>query len=322
MLPIPQYPLYTAQLALLGGTLAPYYLHEEDGWAMQAADLVSAFEQCELDNGATPRLLVCINPGNPTGSVLDRKVTEAGVKFCHDYNVLLLADEVYQENIYDESRKFTSFREVVLSMPAPYNTDTMLVSLHSTSKGIIGECGRRGGYFCMTNLPTAMKTQVAKLASLNLCANVNGQVMTALMCTPPKKGDASYDSHWAEYNSIFSSLKERAALLARELNKVQGFSCQDVQGAMYAFPTITLPPKYVEHNAKKNKEEGRKLALDARWALELLEESGVVVVPGSGFGQAPGTFHFRTTILPPTEQMERMVTAIRHFQEKVYKNYA
>ncbi|KAL7704345.1 alanine aminotransferase (ALAT) [Lotmaria passim] len=322
MLPIPQYPLYTAQLALLGGTLAPYYLHEEDGWAMQAADLVSAFEQCELDNGATPRLLVCINPGNPTGSVLDRKVMEEVVKFCHDYNVLLLADEVYQENIYDESRKFTSFREVVLSMPAPYNADTMLVSLHSTSKGIIGECGRRGGYFCMTNLPTAMKTQVAKLASLNLCANVGGQVMTALMCTPPKKGDASYDSHWAEYNNIFLSLKERAALLARELNKVQGFSCQDVQGAMYAFPTITLPPKYVEHNAKKNKEEGRKLALDARWALELLEESGVVVVPGSGFGQVPGTFHFRTTILPPTEQMERMVTAIRHFQEKVYKNYA
>ena len=322
MIPIPQYPFYTAQIALLRATTVPYFLHERGRWAMQAADLAAAYTKCTKEGSATPRLLVCINPGNPTGSVLDRKVMEEVVKFCHDYNVLLLADEVYQENIYDESRKFTSFREVVLSMPAPYNTDTMLVSLHSTSKGIIGECGRRGGYFCMTNLPTAMKTQVAKLASLNLCANVGGQVMTALMCTPPKKGDASYDSHWAEYNNIFLSLKERAALLARELNKVQGFSCQDVQGAMYAFPTITLPPKYVEHNAKKNKEEGRKLALDARWALELLEESGVVVVPGSGFGQAPGTFHFRTTILPPTEQMKRMVTAIRDLQERIYCQFS
>jgi alanine transaminase len=322
MLPIPQYPLYTAQLALLGGTLAPYYLREKDGWAMQAADLASAFEQCELDYGATPRLLVCINPGNPTGSVLDRKVMEEVVRFCYDYNVLLLADEVYQENIYDANRKFTSFREVVLSMPAPYNTGTMLVSLHSTSKGIIGECGRRGGYFCMTNLPTAMKEQVSKMCSINLCANVSGQVMTALMCTPPKKGDASYELYWAEYNGIYTSLSQRAALLARELNTVQGFSCQEVQGAMYAFPSITLPPKYVEHNSQKNKEEGRKLALDARWALELLEATGIVVVPGSGFGQAPNSFHFRTTILPPTDQMERMVAAIRHFQEKLYKDYA
>ncbi|KPA75737.1 putative mitochondrial alanine aminotransferase (ALAT) [Leptomonas pyrrhocoris] len=322
MLPIPQYPLYTAQLALLGGTLAPYYLREKDGWAMQADDLAAAYEQCELEHGATPRLLVCINPGNPTGGVLDRKVMEDVVRFCYDYNVLLLADEVYQENIYAADRKFVSFREVVLSMPAPYSTGTMLVSLHSTSKGIIGECGRRGGYFCMTNLPSPMREQVTKMCSINLCANVSGQIMTALMSTPPQKGDASYESYWAEYNGIFSSLKERAALLARELNTIRGMSCQLVQGAMYAFPQITLPARYAEYNEAQNKKEGRKLALDARWSLELLEATGIVVVPGSGFGQEPNTLHFRTTILPPTAQMERMVAAIRDFQEKVYKDYA
>jgi alanine transaminase len=236
--------------------------------------------------------------------------------------VLLLADEVYQENIYDANRKFTSFREVVLSMPAPYNTGTMLISLLSTSKGMIGECGRRGGFLNFTNLPAFSREMLIKLASLALCANVNGQVMTALMCTPPKKGDASYESHWAEYNGIYTNLKNSAALLARELNSIQGVSCQPVDGAMYAFASITLPSHYAEYNSQKNEEEGRKLALDARWALELLERSGVVVVPGSGFGQAPNSFHFRTTILPPTDQMERMVAAIRELQDHIYCHYS
>ncbi|KPA75735.1 putative mitochondrial alanine aminotransferase (ALAT) [Leptomonas pyrrhocoris] len=322
MIPIPQYPFYTAQIALLGAKTAPYYLHEADRWAMQADDLAAAYNKCMEEKKATPRLLVCINPGNPTGGVLDRKVMEDVVRFCYDYNVLLLADEVYQENIYAADRKFVSFREVVLSMPAPYSTGTMLVSLHSTSKGMIGECGRRGGFLNYTNLPAFSREMLSKLASLALCANVNGQVMTALMSTPPQKGDASYESYWAEYNGIFSSLKERAALLARELNTIRGMSCQLVDGAMYAFPQITLPARYAEYNEAQNKKEGRKLALDARWSLELLEATGIVVVPGSGFGQEPNTLHFRTTILPPTAQMERMVAAIRDFQEKVYKDYA
>ncbi|KPI82868.1 putative ALAT putative glutamic--alanine transaminase putative glutamic--pyruvic transaminase [Leptomonas seymouri] len=142
------------------------------------------------------------------------------------------------------------------------------------------------------------------------------------MCSPPKKGDASYESYWTEYNGIFSSLKERAALLARKLNSIRGVSCQAVHGAMYAFPHITLPPRYAEHNTVQNKKEGRKLEVDARWALELLERSGIVVVPGSGFGQEPDTLHFRTTILPPTEQMERMVSAIREFQDHIYLHWS
>ncbi|KAG5484501.1 hypothetical protein LSCM1_07873 [Leishmania martiniquensis] len=322
MVPIPQYPLYTAQIALLGGTKVPYYLCEAEGWALQTPDLATAYERCVAESGATPRVLVCINPGNPTGNVLERSVMEDAVRFCHERGVLLLADEVYRENVYDARRQFVSFREVVLGMPAPYCTETMLVSLHSTSKGVIGECGRRGGYFCMTNLPRAMREQVLKLCSINLCANVNGQVMTALMCSPPREGDASYTLYRREYDGIFSGLKERAELLARELATVRGFSCQPVEGAMYAFPQITLPAAYAARNEELNSKEGRRLAVDTRWALELLESSGIVVVPGSGFGQERGTLHFRTTILPPLAQMKRMVRAIREFQEGIYRQYA
>ncbi|EPY28985.1 alanine transaminase [Angomonas deanei] len=320
MIPIPQYPLYTAQIALLDGRGAPYYLRETEDWGVHSEDLEAAYSKCVSEEGATPRLFVAINPGNPTGNVLDRKVMEDVVRFCHDKKLVLLADEVYQENIYAPGKKFVSYREVVLSMPEPYNK-TMLISLHSTSKGIIGECGRRGGYFEQVNIPEELREQLVKTCSINLCSNVNGQVMTALMCSPPKKGDASYESYWAEYNGLFDSLKARAELLAKELNTIPGFSCQPVQGAMYAFPNVTLPEKYRQYNEEQNKKEGRQLALDARWALELLESSGIVVVPGSGFGQVDGTWHFRTTILPPMDQMQRMVKAIRSFQENIYKKY-
>ncbi|GET86799.1 alanine aminotransferase, putative [Leishmania tarentolae] len=322
MIPVPQYPLYSAQIALLGGVKAPYYLRESEGWTMKLSDLVAAYDRCVAESGAKPRLFVCINPGNPTGSVLERSVMEDVVRFCHERDMLLLADEVYQENIYDARRQFVSFREVVLGMPAPYCSETMLVSLHSTSKGVIGECGRRGGYFCMTNLPAELRQQVLKLCSINLCANVNGQLMTALMCSPPREGEASYDMYRREWDQIFTGMKDRAELLARELGTVRGLSCQPVEGAMYAFPKIELPERYAQRNEELNAKEGRKLSLDARWALELLEVSGIVVVPGSGFGQEPGTLHFRITILPPLTQIERMVRSIREFQDRIYEQYA
>jgi len=86
-----------------------------------------------------------INPGNPTGQVFDEKTLTTFVKFSVKYNLVLLADEVYQENVYTPSKKFISVRKAALSLPAPYK-DLNLFSFHSISKGIIGECGLRGGY--------------------------------------------------------------------------------------------------------------------------------------------------------------------------------
>ncbi|CUE64030.1 alanine aminotransferase, putative [Bodo saltans] len=319
LIPIPQYPLYTAQIALLGGASAMYYLDEAKRWDLHVEDLLKCNASLAA-TGATPRLLVVINPGNPTGQVLTKETMEGVVRYCHDNDVMLLADEVYQENIYGD-RPFESFRKVVLGMPAPYN-NTPCISLHSTSKGIIGECGRRGGYFEMLNVPKEQKEQLLKLCSINLCSNVNGQVMTALMCTPPAEGGESYARFRDEYDGIFASLKGRAEALAKELNGIEGITCNAVDGAMYAFPQIRLPAKYVARNEDLNKSAGTKIAADARWALELLEETGIVVVPGSGFLQQEGTFHFRTTILPPAEQMQSMTSSIRAFQTKINKNFA
>lgn len=88
-----------------------------------------------------------INPGNPTGQVMSEESLIEIVKFCEKKSLVLLADEVYQENIYKE-QKFVSLKKVVCDLKSPVN----LVSFHSTSKGLIGECGLRGGYMELYNI--------------------------------------------------------------------------------------------------------------------------------------------------------------------------
>ena len=116
----------------------------------------------------------------------------------------------------------------------------------SVSKGFLGECGLRGGYFELLGVPTDVKMQLYKLSSLSLCSNLIGQLTVGLMVNPPKEGDASYATYVEERDAILSSMKRRASMLTKALNELEGVSCNEIEGAMYAFPTITLPGTYSE----------------------------------------------------------------------------
>lgn len=118
--------------------------------------------------------------------------------------------------------------------------------------------------------------------------------MTSLMLRPPLPGDESYELFQHEVNTIFNGLKERSRKLVDGLNKIPGISCQPAEGAMYAFPKVEVPQGAVD----KAKELGT--TPDNLYALSLLEETGICVVPASGFGQAKGRVGFRTTFLPET----------------------
>ena len=102
-----------------------------------------------------------------------------------------------------------------------------------------------------------------KLASLTLCSNVAGQVAVGMMVNPPKQGDASYELYEEEKNGILNSLQRRAILLVDALNKLEGVTCQPSQGALYAFPSITLPEKAIKFA------EGQGKAPDAFYCMEL-----------------------------------------------------
>ena len=204
---------------------------------------------------------------------------------------MLLADEVYQRNVYHPNKKFISAKKVACETKGCENLQ--LVSFHSTSKGLIGECGRRGGYMELHHIDPYVQAQLYKLVSSSLCSGLAGQVMTSLMVNPPKPGEESYDQFVAEEKEIFDSLVRRSKALVKGLNEIDGVTCNMAEGSMYAFPSITIPKSAVVE--AKN----RGQTPDTMYAISLLEETGICVVPASGFGQKEGRVGFRTTFLPP-----------------------
>ena len=180
-------------------------MDEKKGWSASLEELERSLAEAQKD-GIKVNSFVLINPGNPTGQVLTPEAVRDVVKFCSKHNLVLLADEVYQENVYAEKKKFYSCRHAARDAGLD-NGKVELVSFHSTSKGLLGECGRRGGYMEMVGFDPLIRDQMYKLASSNLCANVPGQVMTSIMVNGPKKGDVSYEKHEEEKKKIYDGLR-------------------------------------------------------------------------------------------------------------------
>ena len=315
MVPIPQYPLYSASIALYGGQLVPYYLDEEQGWSLNLQELHKSITEAR-GRGVCVRALVFINPGNPTGQCLSEDQLRGLCQFCHDNHLVLLADEVYQENIYNPSRPFVGARATLARMHEPIRSELELCSFHTVSKGAYGECGLRGGYVEMHNFAPDVVDEMYKIAAINLCSNMPGQVALGIMVNPPQPGDESYEQYYQEKNGLIESLTRRAKSMTNAFNQLEGVSCQDTDGAMYSFPKITLPQKFLELARSKGKEP------DVLYCLELLNETGLSCVPGSGFKQKDGTFHFRTTILPAEEQFDEITKRFKSFHEGFMSRYS
>ncbi|KAL3938080.1 MAG: hypothetical protein SGBAC_006928 [Bacillariaceae sp.] len=313
MIPIPQYPIYSALLDLHNGQKVPYYLDEEQCWDINIRELERSLTDA-LEAGINVVGLVLINPGNPTGQVLSKEGVQEVVRFCAANDLVLMSDEVYQENVYADT-PFYSSKRAAYDCGLLEDDRLQLVSFHSTSKGVFGECGCRGGYMELVGFDQTVKDHLYKLASSSLCSSISGQVMMSLMTRGPAKGDASYESHELEKSLIYESLKRRSKIVQAGLNAVDGMSCQPAQGAMYCFPSIQVPDGAIQAAAEQG------LPPDTFYALSLLERTGVCVVPASGFGQRKGRFGFRTTFLPQEEDLSNAVDAIRQHHEEFSLRY-
>ena len=176
-------------------------------------------------------------------------------------------------------------------------------------------CGKRGGYFELINFDAEVKSQIYKLSSISLCSNLTGQFVVGLMVNPPKEGEESYASYAEERSAILTSLKRRSLKLVAALNQLEGVSCQPAGGAMYAFPSVKLPQNFVDFATIEGKQP------DMLYCVQLLENTGICVVPGNGFGQKDGTYHFRTTFLPPEDQIEKVIERISVFHRQFLEKY-
>ena len=315
MIPVPQYPLYSATITLYGGKEVCYYLDEKNRWQLSLETLDDSISRARKQ-GVNPVALAIINPGNPTGAVLSYDNIKMVIQFAKEHRLSLLADEVYQENVYAKDCKFYSFAKVMHDMG---ENDVTLFSFHSVSKGFLGECGHRGGYVEFRNMPEDVLSEMVKLQSISLCANTSGQISTYTMVAPPQPGEESYATYAAEKDAILRSLKRKAEMLGEGINRIEGMTVDVPEGAMYAFVKFELLPDTSSNSRGMTPEQ--RVAYDSRrdedFCMALLEQTGICVVPGSGFGQLPGTLHFRTTFLPPENEIEEFISKLARF----YKSY-
>ncbi|MDP6684549.1 MAG: aminotransferase class I/II-fold pyridoxal phosphate-dependent enzyme [Candidatus Marinimicrobia bacterium] len=303
MIPIPQYPLYSATIHRCGGVQVNYYPDEEKGWLLSRNDLEESYSQAETD-GVNIRGIVVINPGNPTGAVLNQESVNEVVNFAEDKGISIIADEVYQENTYGS--KFHSFAQAVWNRP-----DVPLFSLHSVSKGFYGECGHRGGYLEVRNAPKPESTDetltevLFRQASVNLCSNTTGQILVYLMVNPPAENSSAGRLHKKEVEAVLKELHEKALIIKASFQEMEGVKCFGEIGAMYLFPRLDILPEN---------------ATDYDYCMALLESTGLTTVNGSGFGQKEGTNHLRIAFLPPKPMLEEVLPKWVDFHRKYVKN--
>lgn len=301
MIPIPQYPLYSATITKAGGVQVNYYPDEEQDWALDRSILDDALAQAKTKR-VNVKGIVVINPGNPTGAVLDGQSIQEVINFAKENALVIIADEVYQENIY--TGEFISFAKALGTQNVP------LFSLHSISKGFYGECGHRGGYLEVRNPPQVSGTNLdfvdllTKNASVSLCSNTAGQVLIYLMVSPPEEGSQPYEKFIQEKQNTLKELHKKATMIREAFTQMEGVACFGVTSAMYLFPRLGDLP------------EG---TTDFDYCMALLEETGLCVVNGSGFGQKEGTHHLRIAFLPPKDLLVKVLPRWIEFHNNYVK---
>lgn len=205
----------------------PYHLNESDAWRISVNDIKVALEQART-NGVDVRAIVVINPGNPTGASLSYTDIQEVLKLAYQHNLVIIADEVYQSNVF--MGEFYSFKKVLQELVEQDDVGShfesiQLASLHSSSKGLVGECGHRGGYFELIGFDDVFRTELLKLISTDICPPVIGQCLMALVMDPPRQGDLSYDRYVFETEGIKNGLLQRSTALYRGFQKMGNVEC-------------------------------------------------------------------------------------------------
>ncbi|CAH3182197.1 unnamed protein product [Porites evermanni] len=312
LIPIPVFPHYLSRIMEYNFHQIPYYLDEDHDWCLDIGELKRALDKARPY--CTPRALVLINPGNPTSQVLTYDNIREVIKFCAREKLVLFADEVYQETVFTDEVQFHSCRKVLRDLGPEYNK-FQLMSINSVSKGFYGECGVRGAYMELVGFSKEVKVQFRDVLSPNVSPTTIGQAAVSAMCNPPRTGDESYETFIKEKTAILESYRRKAKITTSMLNSLEGISCSDVTGALYAFAKIELPQKAIEEAKLKN------CTPDEFYTWQLLEATGLLPIPGSNFGQKEGTYHVRFTILPSEDKVVSMFNRISTFHKEFMDKY-
>ena len=267
LVPSPDYPLWSAAVALNGGEAVHYRCASDNGFLPDLGDMESRI---------TPqtKAIVVINPNNPSGAVYDRETLQAIVSLAEEHGLVVMSDEIYDQMVYEDA-EFIPMATLV--------SDTVCLTFSGLSK-IYRACGYRVGWCVFSgDLDRAADYihGMELLSALRLCSNVPGQwaVQTAL------GGFQSIKQLVLPGGRLHQS---RQAIIERAAAS-EYLQLQRPMGAMYAF--LQLDERFADSLD------------DQAFALDLLETHHILVAPGSSFN-TPYTDHFRITTLPDTDTID------------------
>jgi tyrosine/nicotianamine family aminotransferase len=277
LLPGPTYPPYISYAKFFDGKPITYETVEDDGWQPNTDDLRRKISK-------KTRAIVVINPNNPCGALYEEKVVKQIVDLAGEYNIPVLSDEIYDQIVY--GKKFVSTASLCKDVP--------VIGLNGFSKAYL-MTGWRLGYLYFhdgSGRLEELKQGVEKEARIRLCANTPVQ----------RAGVAALNGPQDHIRETVQRLKQRRDYALKRLSEIPGISCSKPEGAFYIFPRIETI--------------GSRWKTDMEFALDLLKETGVLFVHGSGFDPTYGAGHVRGVILPPLETLEKALDEVERFMKK------
>ena len=276
LIPAPDYPLWTAATSLAGGTPVHYLCDEEDDWNPSIEDIRAKVTE-------KTKAIVVINPNNPTGAVYSREVLQNIVNVAREYNLLILADEIYDRILYDGAK------HISIASLAP---DLLTITFNGLSKAY-RVAGYRAGWMVLTGPKSHARGFIEGLdllAGTRLCPNVPAQhaIQVAL------GGRQSIYGLTGEGGRL---LKQRNVAYEK-LNEIPGVSVTKPMGALYCFPRLD-PNVHEIHD-------------DSKLMLDILRAEKILMVQGTGFNW-PNPDHFRVVTLPWASQLENAIERLGNF---------
>jgi tyrosine/nicotianamine family aminotransferase len=277
LLPGPAYPPYISYAKFFGGKPVTYEIMEEDTWQPNIDDLRKKISKKTCAVGI-------INPNNPCGALYGEKAVKQIIDIAGEHDLPVLSDEIYDQITYAEN----------FSSTARLAEDVPVIGLNGFSKVHLMTGWRLGYlYFCdQDGRLKELEQCIEKEARIRICANTPVQ----------KAGIAALNGPQDHVKNLVSKLRKRRDYTLKRLNEIEGISCAKPEGAFYVFPKI--------HQI------GSKWRTDMEFTLDLLKETGVLFVHGSGFDPNYGAGHVRGVFLPPIETLEEACNEIERFMEK------
>ena len=277
LVPMPDYPLWTASVALSGGKPVHYLCDEENNWYPDLEDIKSKIT-------ARTKGIVVINPNNPTGSVYPRHILQQIVDVAREHELVVFTDEIYEKIIYDGAE--------AINLATLTGDDVLCLTFSGLSKAY-RVCGYRAGWVAITGPKHEAANYIegiTLLASMRLCSNVPAQhaIQTAL------GGYQSIDALVAPGGR----LHEQRDVAYRMLNEIDGISCNQSDGALYLFPKVDT--------------EKFNIVDDEKFMLDLLKEQKILFSHGGAFNWHKPD-HFRLVFLPDVQTLTDALNRLGEF---------